>query len=275
MIEQIIELVSHTSLPQTLTALVLVIFFLGTIIRFGGNSINAVSCGIYNMMVIAAVFVLSMKFSDARISGPWVRMLASSMISRVFTPLLDLFGAYNNYGWDISDFLYVGGRLLILAIVIEILERIINKFAWRKNFMIWIFTEYLLVILSCVCYFTIWNEIEASVSYENLHLIVICGFLLVIFVVSLVIGGFFTVFGSWAAKLNQMLYEYFMTVMVTVIFTILLTKLIRELSLMPRIYGVINSLSFSFSIESLVSTICFMLLSSLVWYSMFRLIRVH
>ncbi|MBR2528413.1 MAG: hypothetical protein IKE58_08095 [Blautia sp.] len=273
MMEQITQFVSSNPMFPTLLVTALVIFFLASVLRFAVRSVIALSCGVYNVMVIIAIFALSMIFSSIRVTGEIPQQLASSMMSQVFSPLLDLFGVYTKSGWDIPVFLYEGGKLLVLAFIIEILERFFNLFGWRKNFFLWCLTEYVLAAAGAFGYYYAWKEIETRVPGERLKLTVTGIFVIAVLIT--VLSGFLSIFGPLGFLLDSMIYEFFLTAMVTTVATILLAMIVRAMDWMPKIADVIQSFTNVGSTEALISLGGLLLVVSLIWYALFRLVRMN
>ena len=96
---------------------------LGAVMRFGFNSVVALNYGLYDVMVIIFILFLSIVMRGVRADpDDLMGQIFGSFYAGWFSPIVDMFNFKNGVLFDTLLLLYQAGKLLILALAVELLE---------------------------------------------------------------------------------------------------------------------------------------------------------
>lgn len=248
------------------------LLILGVVMHFGFRSAVALGYGVYDMMVIVFLFALSVcaKGISADPNG-LVNQLFAQFYPKWIQPIGDMLDVHNRVGIGILQFLYEAGKLMILAMVIEGLERLFDLLrGLRKGIWVWWLSEASISVLGVFLLSIIWEKLEQGFAQQLQY--IVAGFF-VVCVVAVVILGLLAVFGPLFNLLGSQLFGFILTSLVIVLLTVVFALVISATGLISTVDAFVQNAMHAASTQSLMMACGTLLLLWLIWYVMYRLLR--
>ena len=246
---------------------------LGIIMHFGLNSVVALGYGVYDMMVIIFIFAISIGiFGIDSGTNDFVNDLFTSFYPNWLDPIVDMFDVNSKASLDFGKLLYQAGKLTILAVVIEFLERLcgLMRKIWN-GFWGWWLGESVITVFGVFLVNLIWTKLERSIPQSQLHFIVSA--LFVIDLVIVLVLGLCAVFGPLFAILDSEIYGFFLTTLVIVVLTVILAMIMGVTGTMSKIDAFVQNELYGSSAQALLTAAGTLFLLWIIWYVLFRLLR--
>lgn len=246
---------------------------LGIIMHFGFNSVVALGYGVYDMMVIIFIFAISIGlFGVDSGTNDFVNNLFTSFYPNWLNPIVDMFDINKKAGLEIGKLLYHTGKLTILAMVIELLERLcgLMRKIWN-GFWGWWLGESVITVFGVFLVNLIWTKLEQSTTQSHLQFIVSA--LFVIEVVIVLVLGLCSLFGSFFAIIDSEIYGFFLTTLVIAMLTFILAMIIGVTGIMSKIDSFVQNELYGSSAQALLIAASTLFLLWIIWYVLYRLLR--
>ncbi len=245
---------------------------LGIVMHFGFKSAVALGYGVYDMMVI--IFLVALSIGMRGVSADpnaLVNQLFLQFYPKWIQPMTDVIDLHNSAGLKIELLLYGAGKLLILAMVIELLEKLFSflRNMW-KNIWVWWLGESAVAVLSVFLMSLIWEKLEQNFP-QQVHVVVIAIFVLT--VLAVIILGLLSVFGPLGRLLSSELFGFFLTSLIIVVLTWVFAALIKALDLLPKFDAFVQNTLHAASTQALLVSCGTVLLVWVIWYVLYRLLR--
>ena len=252
-----------------------VLFILGILMYFGFNSVTALNYGVYDMMIIVFLFALSIMAEGVSISpNSAANAMFASFYPNLLSPLVDMFDMNSSAGLDIWKLLYEAGKILMLAMIIELFETILDFLRAKFNRVwVWWLGEATVTVFSVFLFTFTWNWMEKHFQ-EQMQIVVPVLFIVV--VILTIVLGLLSEFKGWnllSDEFSGELFLYLLISLILVLATVVFAVIIAVFDLKKEMDAFFQNTMHAASAQAVAMTGGVLLMLIAFWYVLYKLVR--